>query len=100
MGISIPSCLLAFGPKLGWPAVRNALETVFENQHEDGQLLFAGPSTMSFLKGSRSQTYHFWTLVACGDLWQWGGEQSEYIKQVSRPLCTPQYGVSEGGMLD
>lgn len=86
MGISIPSCLLAFGSRLGWPAARNALETVLTHQHPDGQLIFAGPSTVSFKKASRSQTYHFWTLVACVDLWQWGGEQAQWIRQVSHSL--------------
>ena len=83
LGVAIPSCLVAFGPQLGWPAVKNALETMMVYQFEDGMMPFAGPSTMSQRNGTRGLGYHFWCLIGFKLVWDWGREGQNLVKLVS-----------------
>ncbi|KAL0058593.1 hypothetical protein AAF712_014713 [Marasmius tenuissimus] len=65
LGISAPSSYMAFGPSYGYECVLNALETLFYFQNETtGMFPFAGPDTASFRAGSKSDTYHSWSLIA------------------------------------
>ncbi|KAI8278514.1 hypothetical protein K4K60_006242 [Colletotrichum sp. SAR11_57] len=65
LGIAGTTAYLGLGP-VGLESVYYALETMFMYQNATtGALPFAGPTTGSWRRGARSDTYHAWTLIAC-----------------------------------
>ncbi|KAI1269246.1 alpha-L-rhamnosidase [Xylariaceae sp. FL1019] len=65
LGIAGTTAFIGLGD-IGLEAVYYALETMFLYQNKtDGMLPFSGPTTNSWLTGSRSEVYHAWVLVAC-----------------------------------
>ncbi|KAF6844026.1 glycoside hydrolase family 78 protein [Colletotrichum musicola] len=65
LGIAGTTAYLGLGD-VGLESVYYALETMFIYQNSStGQLPFAGPTTGSWRRGARSDTYHAWTLIAC-----------------------------------
>ncbi|KAH7107537.1 alpha-L-rhamnosidase [Auriculariales sp. MPI-PUGE-AT-0066] len=77
LGVSAPSSFLAFGPKFGYDCVLNALETLFFFQNATtGMFPFAGPDTNSFRSGSKSDTYHSWSMVAIAEYALFSGNET------------------------
>ena len=65
LGIAGTTAFLGLGD-VGLESVYYALETMFYYQNEtDGILPYSGPTTNSWRKGSKSDVYHAWVLVAC-----------------------------------
>ncbi|GJC88719.1 hypothetical protein ColLi_11557 [Colletotrichum liriopes] len=65
LGIAGTTAYLGLGD-VGLESVYYALETMFIYQNAStGALPFAGPTTGSWRRGARSDTYHAWTLIAC-----------------------------------
>ncbi|KAK1654928.1 alpha-L-rhamnosidase [Colletotrichum phormii] len=65
LGIAGTTAYLGLGD-VGLESVYFALETMFLYQNAStGQLPFAGPTTGSWRRGAKSDTYHAWTLIAC-----------------------------------
>ncbi|OLN89775.1 hypothetical protein CCHL11_09513 [Colletotrichum chlorophyti] len=65
LGIAGTTAYLGLGD-VGLESVYYALETMFLYQNTStGALPFAGPTTGSWRRGARSDTYHAWTLIAC-----------------------------------
>ncbi|OHE91783.1 bacterial alpha-L-rhamnosidase domain-containing protein [Colletotrichum orchidophilum] len=65
LGIAGTTAYLGLGD-IGIESVHYALETMFVYQNAStGALPFAGPTTGSWRRGARSDTYHAWTLIAC-----------------------------------
>ncbi|RYP03743.1 hypothetical protein DL764_004918 [Monosporascus ibericus] len=65
LGIAGTTAFLGLG-SVGLESVYYALETMFYFQNEtDGMLPYSGPTTGSWRKGSKSDVYHAWVLVAC-----------------------------------
>ncbi|KAK1529510.1 bacterial alpha-L-rhamnosidase domain-containing protein [Colletotrichum paranaense] len=65
LGIAGTTAYLGLGDA-GLESVFFALETMFLYQNAStGQLPFAGPTTGSWRRGAKSDTYHAWTLIAC-----------------------------------
>ncbi|KAL0932945.1 peptidase family m28 family [Colletotrichum truncatum] len=65
LGIAGTTAYLGLGD-VGLESVYYALETMFIYQNTTtGALPFAGPTTGSWRRGARSDTYHAWTLIAC-----------------------------------
>ncbi|KAK1717293.1 alpha-L-rhamnosidase [Colletotrichum lupini] len=65
LGIAGTTAYIGLGDA-GLESVFFALETMFLYQNAStGQLPFAGPTTGSWRRGAKSDTYHAWTLIAC-----------------------------------
>lgn len=65
LGIAGTTAFLGLGD-VGLESVYYALETMFYYQNKtDGILPYSGPTTNSWRKGSKSDVYHAWVLVAC-----------------------------------
>ncbi|WYZ46556.1 hypothetical protein EsH8_IX_000781 [Colletotrichum jinshuiense] len=65
LGVAGTTAYLGLGA-VGLESVYYALETMFIYQNAStGALPFAGPTTGSWRRGARSDTYHAWTLIAC-----------------------------------
>lgn len=65
LGIAGTTAFLGLGD-VGLESVWYALETMFYYQNQtDGILPYAGPTTGSWRRGAKSDTYHAWTLIAC-----------------------------------
>lgn len=65
LGIAGTTAFIGLGT-VGLESVYYALETMFYYQNEtDGMLPYSGPTTNSWLHGSKSDVYHAWVLVAC-----------------------------------
>lgn len=65
LGIAGTTAFLGLG-SVGLESVYYALETMFRYQNDtDGMLPYSGPTTSSFLHGSKSDVYHAWAMVAC-----------------------------------
>lgn len=65
LGIAGTTAFLGLGG-VGLESMYYALETMFRYQNDtDGMLPYSGPTTSSFLHGSKSDVYHAWALVAC-----------------------------------
>lgn len=65
LGIAGTTAFIGLG-SVGLESVYYALETMFYYQNEtDGMLPYSGPTTNSWLHGSKSDVYHAWVLVAC-----------------------------------
>lgn len=80
LGISGPIAMISLG-QYGREAVHNSIETIFYYQNATtGLFPYAGPSTMSFLSGSKSDTYHAWALVSIYDYAMYSADEAWLAK--------------------
>ncbi|KAG7097940.1 hypothetical protein E1B28_005251 [Marasmius oreades] len=102
LGISAPSSYIAFGPKYGYECVLNALETLFYFQNETtGTFPFAGPDTNSFRSGSKSDTYHSWSLIAIEEYAFYSGDMdwvNLHWNNITRAVEAMIGGITEQGL--
>lgn len=56
MGVAVPSTFVSIGDL---DSVRNALQTMYDNQNADGSFPEAGPPLLQ----QNSDTYHMWTMI-------------------------------------
>ncbi|MFD0684809.1 alpha-L-rhamnosidase-related protein [Actinomadura fibrosa] len=68
LGIEIPAAYAAFDDT---ESARNALTTVYDHQHDTGELPYAGPELNKY----GSDTYHLWTLAASWDYYRYTGDR-------------------------
>ncbi|KAL0578767.1 hypothetical protein V5O48_003220 [Marasmius crinis-equi] len=102
LGISAPSSYLAFGPSYGYECVLNALETLFHFQNATtGMFPFAGPDTASFRAGSKSDTYHSWSLIAIEEYAFYTGDMNWvalHWDNITRAVEFVIEGITEDGL--